>query len=102
MGFPESSDVRELEIPKFISSKRRFDLDCDRGGGVYPKPITYCCLGKKGVMAENRDDANDIKIKGLVSNRIVTDQQLILRNKITGACLNVRGTILKITVFLAT
>ena len=53
-------------------------------------------------MAENRDDANDIKIKGLVSNRIGTDQQLILRNKITGACLNVRGTILKITVFLAT
>ena len=49
-----------------------------------------------------REDVNCTKLKGLVRDLNFTDQSLILRAKSTGAWLNVRGTTVTSTVFLAT
>ena len=51
---------------------------------------------------KNWDDENYATLKGLVGYLIGTDHRLILCAKNTGAWLNVRGTTVTGTVFLAT
>ena len=54
------------------------------------------CYGQK-----LRDGTNDAKLEGLVRDIDTTVRSLILRAKITGAWLNVRGTTVTGTLFLA-
>ena len=51
---------------------------------------------------KNRNDANDAKLKGLVRELSNTNRRLILRAKIIGAWLNVRGNTVTGTLFAAT
>ena len=51
---------------------------------------------------ENRDDANETKLKGLVWDLKGIDRRLILRAISTGAWMSVRGTAVLGTVLSAT
>ena len=99
---PESSNVREIKVPKL--SARNHGADSGRFGGgsalqLQPPPGDQ---GGNAWRSENRDDENYVTLKGLVGYFKGTDRRLILQAKNIGAWLNVRGATVIGTVFSAT
>ena len=74
-----------------------------RGGGEFFNANHLRMLGEeRRDINKSREAAHETKIKGLVHNLKGTDRRLILRAKITGAWLSVRGTTVSVTVLSAT
>ena len=73
------------------------------GGGAFPNANHLRNLSEEiHDGQEDRGDVYKIKINGLVRDLKVTDKRLILRVKITGAWLSVRGTTVSGTVLSST
>ena len=90
---------------KYLSSQRASaELICalTEGGALYNADHLLAPRQERRDGQENRDGANDTILKGLVGDIKCTDQRPTLRAKNTGAWLNTRGTMVIVTVLLAT
>ena len=76
--------------------------DVLRGGAFYHVNYLLKLREEMSDGQKNMDGVNDATLKGLFRDLKGTNRRLILRSKNTGAWLNVRGTTVTGTVFLAT
>ena len=100
-GPPRSSDVCKREMPSFQHASIELIWTVKEESAYFNANRLLALREEIHDRQKNRDDVNDFKLKELVVDLNSTDRRLIICAKNTGAWLNIKVTMVMVTLLVA-